>query len=261
MEAIQELTSDVEDVYKNICQQASNHIHSGEIILTYGRSGTVDQFLKAAAGVDGNKNSSGGSSNSSGDPKLRFSVIVVDSGEDGTGGGQDLASSLASIGIDTCIVPVASVFAIMARVNKVILPAYSVLANGGLVAPSGSNLVVLAAQANAVPVVVLTGIFKLTPLFPHEQQNTLNDLLSPCSTIDYIAYQRGPAMMNSDKATSSSSSSQEKGNSLVDLVNPMHDYVQPQLVNLYVTNVGSFQPSYIYRLLAEYYHSDDWGQF
>eukprot|EP00529_Nitzschia_sp_RCC80_P018605 CAMPEP_0113471112 /NCGR_PEP_ID=MMETSP0014_2-20120614/16808_1 /TAXON_ID=2857 /ORGANISM="Nitzschia sp." /LENGTH=501 /DNA_ID=CAMNT_0000363733 /DNA_START=43 /DNA_END=1548 /DNA_ORIENTATION=- /assembly_acc=CAM_ASM_000159 len=279
MEAIQELTSDVEDVYKNISQQASNHIHSGEIILTYGRSSTVEEFLKAAAGVDGTKGGGSGSNNNI--PKLRFSVIVVDNGEDhGAGSGQDLTSSLASMGIDTCIVPVASVYAIMARVNKVILPAHSVLANGGLVAPSGSNLVVLAAKANAVPVVVLTGIFKLTPLFPHEQQNTLNDLLSPVSVMDYVAYQQGPAMMDTTATTTAkktadqndSSSSPSSSSSLatpvvvngtghVDLVNPLHDYVQPQLVNLYVTNVGSFQPSYIYRLLAEYYHSDDWGPF
>jgi translation initiation factor eIF-2B subunit beta len=28
-----------------------------------------------------------------------------------------------------------------------------------------------------------------------------------------------------------------------------------------VTNNGSFKPSYIYRLLAEYYHADDWESF
>jgi translation initiation factor eIF-2B subunit beta len=42
MEAITEITSDLEDLHKNINDQATNHIHSGEIILTYGRSKTVE---------------------------------------------------------------------------------------------------------------------------------------------------------------------------------------------------------------------------
>jgi translation initiation factor eIF-2B subunit beta len=42
MEAITEFNSDLEDLHKNINDQATNHIHAGEIILTYGRSKTVE---------------------------------------------------------------------------------------------------------------------------------------------------------------------------------------------------------------------------
>ena len=42
MEAIQEITSELEDLHKNISEQSTNQIHSGEIILTYGRSETVE---------------------------------------------------------------------------------------------------------------------------------------------------------------------------------------------------------------------------
>lgn len=41
MEAIQEISSDLEDLHKNINDQATNHIHAGEVILTYGSSRTV----------------------------------------------------------------------------------------------------------------------------------------------------------------------------------------------------------------------------
>jgi translation initiation factor eIF-2B subunit beta len=41
MEAIQEITSDLEDLHKNINDQATNHIHAGEVILAYGNSRTV----------------------------------------------------------------------------------------------------------------------------------------------------------------------------------------------------------------------------
>jgi len=42
MEAMQEMTSELEDVYKNINREAMLYIHAGEIILTYGRSRTVE---------------------------------------------------------------------------------------------------------------------------------------------------------------------------------------------------------------------------
>ena len=42
MEVIQEFMSDLEDLHKNINDQASWHIHTGEVILTYGRSKTVE---------------------------------------------------------------------------------------------------------------------------------------------------------------------------------------------------------------------------
>lgn len=154
-----------------------------------------------------------------------------------------MAKSLAEAGIECICIPDSAIFGMMARVNKVILPAHAVLANGGLIAPSGCNLAVLGAIQNSVPVVCLTGIFKLTPLFPHEGQDTLNDLLSPSAVTDYAELTANPALAT------------------VDFVNPVHDYIRPEMINLYVTNVGSFQPSYIYRLLAEYYHSDDWETF
>jgi len=254
MEAIQEITSELEDLHKNINDQATNHIHAGEIVLTYGSSRTVkavceglyslsesdfyhrsnrglsrrllpllphiSQFLKAAV-----------------DKKLRFTVVICEGAP--WYQGHDMAQSLAQAGIEVVCIPDSAIFAMMARVNKVILPAHAVLANGGLIAHSGCNLVALAAAQNSVPVVCLTGMFKLTPLFPHDGQDTLNDLLAP--PVDYAQY--------------------HKEISGADIVNPVHDYIKPELINLYVTNVGSFQPSYIYRLLAEYYHSDDWKAF
>ena len=174
--------------------------------------------------------------------KLQFTVVVCEGAPHYNG--HEMARNLASSGIETCVIHDSALFAIMARVHKVILPAHAVLANGGLIAPSGSNLVALAASHNAVPVVCLTGMFKLTPQFPHEGQDTLQDLVSPAGVVTY-----------SERTTRGLQKSR------VELVNPVHDYIRPELIKLYVTNVGSFQPSYIYRLLAEYYHNDDWESF
>eukprot|EP00551_Chaetoceros_affinis_P012738 CAMPEP_0203666692 /NCGR_PEP_ID=MMETSP0090-20130426/3692_1 /ASSEMBLY_ACC=CAM_ASM_001088 /TAXON_ID=426623 /ORGANISM="Chaetoceros affinis, Strain CCMP159" /LENGTH=506 /DNA_ID=CAMNT_0050530651 /DNA_START=38 /DNA_END=1554 /DNA_ORIENTATION=+ len=219
MEVIQEFMIDLEDLHKNINDQATSHIHAGEVVLTYGRSKTVESFLKAAAKT------------------RQFQVIVCEGAPHF--GGHRMAKSLASAGIDTTVINDSATFAIMARVNKVLLPAHAVLANGGLIAPSGCNMVALAAVKNAVPIVSITGMFKLCPMYPHEGQDTLQDFVSPSSVMDYSEL--------SDDVMAG-----------VELINPVHDYLAPELIGLYLTNIGAFQPSYIYRLLAEYYHSDDW---
>ena len=149
MEAIQEMKDELEDLHKIINEQAPNHVHADEVILTYARSKTVELFLKAAAAK-----------------KRKFQVIVCEGAPHF--GGHSMAKSLAKAGIETTVIHDSAVFAIMARVNKVLLPAHAVLANGGLIAPSGSHLVALAAKHNSVPVVTITGIFKLCPMFPHE---------------------------------------------------------------------------------------------
>ena len=47
---------------------------------------------------------------------------------------------MAEAGISTTLIADAAVFAIMARVNKVIVGAHCVIANGGLIAAAGSRL-------------------------------------------------------------------------------------------------------------------------
>ena len=170
----------------------------------------------------------------------KFQVIVCEGAP--YFGGHRMAKSLADGGIDTTVINDSATFAIMARVNKVLLPAHAVLANGGLIAPSGCNMVALAAKQNAVPIVSITGMFKLCPMYPHQGQDTLQDFVSPSSIMDY-------SVLNDESMSN------------VELINPVHDYIAPELIELYVTNIGSFQPSYIYRLLAEYYHTDDWESF
>jgi translation initiation factor eIF-2B subunit beta len=234
LEAIQEIMTDLEDLHRNINEQVTNHIHAGEILLTCGDSKTIELFLKAAhskitTAASNSNSSSGGSSNN------KFTVIVC--------GGYDMACRLAEAGIDTTYMEMAAVFAIMSRVHKVLLPAHAVLANGGLVASSGCNLAALAAHQMSVPVVCVTGLFKLCPMFPHEGQDTLQDLTQPPAVLDE-ALRNDPAILDR-----------------VEFVNPMHDYIEPKYVTLYITNVGSFQPSFIYRLLAETYHNEDWTSF
>ena len=60
------------------------------------------------------------------------------------------------------------------RLLQVLVGAHAVLANGGVIAPSGVQMVALAAQRHSIPFVVLVGLHKLSPLFPHDPDVTYN---------------------------------------------------------------------------------------
>ena len=125
----------------------------------------------------------------------------------------------------------------MPRVSKVVMGTHAVVANGGLVATSGSHMVAIAAKQHSVPLVCITGLYKLTPLYPHDQE-TFNDLLSPGTLMPFGDL---PALSVEN----------------VQVLRPAYDYVPPDLVDLFITNQGDHRPSYVYRLLAECYHADD----
>lgn len=238
MEAIQEISNDLEDTYKNINEQVTTHILPGDVVLTCGRSKTTELFLKAAAAAHKKQRRQPTTTTTT---ASSFQVMICQ-GSCGDAEAKDMAWNLAQVGIPTILIPDSAIFAVMSRVDKVIVPAHAVLANGGLIARSGSNVIALAANYHAVPVVCVTGIFKLCPMFPHLGQDTLNELVGPGEILQYSEF-NDPLLSD------------------VELVNPVRDYIKPEYINLYVTNVGSFQPSFIYRLLAEYYHNDDWDIF
>jgi translation initiation factor eIF-2B subunit beta len=214
--SLNELIDELQNMYRNIADQAIEHIHANEVIMTFGGSKTVEEFLKSAA------------------KKRKFEVICVESSPSYRG--HDLAISLSKLGIDTILIPDSAVFAMMARVNKVILGTHAVMANGGLIAPSGTHMIAVAAKHHKVPFVVCTGLYKLCPLYSFDQ-DTFNETKSPSSILKF-----------------------EEAETLekIHVQNPSYDYIPAELISIYITNIGGHNPSYIYRLLAEYYNPSDY---
>jgi translation initiation factor eIF-2B subunit beta len=150
-------------------------------------------------------------------------------------GAEERWKSLTAMGIKVIIIPDTAVFALMSRINKVILAPHSVVADGSLIAAAGANTIAQAAQAHRVPVVVLSGVYKLSPVYPFDTQ----ELIEYGDPSKVVPFEDGEFM---DK---------------VDVVNPVFDWVEADLVNLYVTNLGANAPSYLYRIVAEHYRSED----
>lgn len=213
---IQDIIDELDTLPSNLSAQALEHIHADEIIMTHGRSKSVENFLLGVAKV------------------RRFQVMVAEAAP--SYGGHELAANLAKAGISTLVVSDAAVFALMARVNKVIIGCHAVTANGGLIAPSGSMLMAAAARHHATPVFVVTGLYKLTPVYP-ENHDHFNLFGSPDPIVPFAD---GSIIED------------------IDAVNPFFDYVPPDLVNLFVTNAGGHPASYIYRLLTELYDPEDY---
>jgi translation initiation factor eIF-2B subunit beta len=218
VDAIDELIEELEVVDTQIADYAPDHIHANEIILITGSSTTVQRFLLKAAA------------------KRKFTVFHAESfpnnhlethavvagqtladGEDGAKDSQQkqYTKPLIGAGITVVLIPDSAVFAIMSRVNKVILGTHGVLANGGLVAASGSRTIARAAKEHHTPVVVLTGVYKLSPLYPFD----FEALIEYGEAGAVLDYQCGDMV--------------EK----VDVVNPLYDYVSPELIDLYITNL------------------------
>lgn len=220
IESVDELLMEMESASEEIANQSLEHIHANEIILTVGRSRTVELFLKQAA------------------QDRQFHVIVAECAPFCQG--QAMAASLAQAParIKTTVITDTAVFAMMSRVNKVIIGTHVILANGGLKALSGSYTVALAARHFSVPMYVCASIAKLTPGFcTADDQETFNQFASPEATLRHLD---GGIL------------------SRVRTVTPVFEYVPPDLVTLFVSNVSAYAPSYVYRLLSELYHPEDY---
>ncbi|EME44456.1 hypothetical protein DOTSEDRAFT_72061 [Dothistroma septosporum NZE10] len=234
IDGIKDLLEELDIVDSQISEYALDHIHSNEIILTHTSSQTVQRFLSAAA------------------RKRKFTVIhaeaypnnheethsTVINGSQKAGEDEDPNErwkTLTSMGIKVIVIPDSAVFALMSRVNKVIMAPHAVLANGSLIAAAGASTIAQAAKAHQVPVVVLSGVYKLSPVYPFD----MSEMIEYGDPGKVVPFQDGPFM---DK---------------VDVINPLFDWVDADLVNLYITNLGAHAPSYLYRIVADHYRTED----
>jgi translation initiation factor eIF-2B subunit beta len=216
MEGIRELQDELETSDKQIAEVALEHIHANEIILTHTASTTVQKFLMYAA------------------RKRKFTVVHCEThphDHTATHGilltGKKRESNpdedvdderwkpLTDAGIQVYVIPDSHVFAIMSRVNKVILATHTVLANGGLVAAAGAHMIAKAAKEHQTPVVVLSGVYKLSPVYPFD----IDELIEHGDAGSVVPFDDGEFV---DK---------------VDVENPLYDYVPADLVDLYITNL------------------------
>lgn len=219
LNSLVELLSEQENSHSSIIAMALEHIHANEVILTYGHSKTVREFLLHAR------------------KKRSFKVVVCESGPSLKG--HLLAKELSSGGIDTTLIPDSAAFAIIHDVNKVMIGTHTIMADGALRAPNGAHQVALAAKHFSVPVIVCAALYKLSPThFCSYDEDAFNKIIGPGNMLNF---------------------SNGKLPSTLLVSNPEFDYVPSDLIELFITNTGGHAPSYLYRIISELYHPLDYN--
>ena len=215
VEGIQEILDELNQADDQIASHALDHIHSSEIILTHSASITVQKFLLKAAA------------------KRNFTVIHAETypndhqftaidlvgrgkgNSDGEYGRETFSKTLTAAGITVILVPDSAAFALMSRVNKVLLNAHTVLADGSLVAAAGSRAIAQAAHMQGAHVVVLGAVYQLSPVYPFNPDILMEDgdpgRVARFDDGDFI--------------------------DTVSIENPVFDFVPAEVIDLYISNL------------------------
>ncbi|GMH40245.1 hypothetical protein BSKO_08149 [Bryopsis sp. KO-2023] len=234
IESINEFLNELDAIPNHVANQALDHIHAHEVVLTLGYSDTTFLFLESAS-------------------KKRKDLRVIVAEGAPNYDGHRMAKKLSEAGIQTTVIMDAAIFAMMARVDQVFMGCKTLLANGGVIASAGSHLVALAAKEHATPFVVLVGLHKLSPFYPSDPAINLNDFRSAFDVADLEILAESRANCIPSEEMGGGHYDAQK----VDLVNPSSDYVPPDLISLFVTDQGGVTPTYVHRLLDEYYARQD----
>ena len=236
MEGISEIIDELDQCEDQIASYGPDHIHASETIFTYSSSMTVQRFLLKAAS------------------KRKFTVIHAEAypnnhhrthalltgnfdpdSEEEQMTAESFQKPLTAAGITVIMVPDSAIFALMSQVNKCILGAQAVLANGSLLAAAGTNLVVKAARHHRVPVLVLCATYKMSPQYPYDPE----ELIEYGEVESVVSYQ-DVQMRDSVKLT-----------------NPLTDFVDVGDLDLFVTNLGGCATGHMYRIVRDQYREED----
>lgn len=219
IQSIKDLIDEITNIDDGIQQIAIDLIHDHEILLTpTPESKTVLKFL-----IKTRERSN-----------RTFTVLVTEGFPNNTSKAHEFAKKLAQHNIETIIIPDSAVFALMSRVGKVIIGTKAVFINGGTIASaSGVSLVCECAREFKTPVFAVAGLYKLSPLYPFDVEKM----------VEFGGSKKVLPHMDPHKR--------------LDIINPITAYVPPENIDIYITNIGGFAPSFIYRVAWDNYKQVD----
>lgn len=200
IDGIEEIKDEISQVDDQIAALAEVQVHPGDYLLVHQPSPTVERFILRAA------------------LKRKFTVLIATELPRKSSGEPLHAAfrkKLASAGIPVINIMNGGLMAYMSRVNKVILGAKGIYANGAVVSDAGAAAIARAANAHGNAVVVLGGIYKLSPQVPSSEESVI-EWAAPSTFVDF---EDGPMVEHVDVRTAST------------------EIVPPHLVDTYITNL------------------------
>lgn len=169
IDGIEEIKDEIDQVDDQISANAEAQIRPGEYVLVYEPTLTVRRFLLKAAS------------------KRKFTVVtVVHPARQGSEESSyaDLRKGLAKHGVSTINVVSSAVMAYMPHVDKVVLSARAVFANGSVLLSAGGGNVARTAKKRGSAVVILSGVYKFSPEIPFDEE-ALVDWGNPSQAVNY----------------------------------------------------------------------------
>ncbi|KAG0669460.1 Translation initiation factor eIF-2B subunit beta [Kluyveromyces marxianus] len=223
VQSIRDLIDEIKNIDDGIQQIAIELIHDKEILLTpTPDSKTVLRFLLKARDRH----------------SRNFTVLVTEGFPNNTAVAHEFAKKLSEHDIETIVIPDSAVFALMPRVGKVILGAKTVFTNGGTISSTaGVSSVCECAREFKTPVFAVAGLYKLSPLYPFDVEKM----------VEIGGSQHVLPTTENDRV----------GTVALETINPIADYIPPENIDIFITNIGGFAPSFIYRVVWDNYKQED----
>ena len=222
LDGIYSLISEIRTISKTITErkEIQDLISDGDIILTSNYSEQVAKILAE------NKKTK------------TFKVLVCESAPKLRKKSQ--VEELKKIKLDITVIEDDDIYSVMKKYTKVkiLLGAKAILVNGGLITYGGAYNICLLAKMFSNPVIIVGGTTKLTPMYSFKHE-LYNEYLSPDLIFGKNMDYQGDI-------------------SNIQFNNPSLDYVPPNLISMYATDIGILNPNYLYKNFNDMYDLEDY---
>ena len=222
LDGIYSLISEIRTISKTITErkEIKDLISDGDIILTSNYSEQVAKIL-----AENTKTKT-------------FKVLVCESAPKLRKKSQ--VEELKKIKLDITVIEDDDIYSVMKKYTKVkiLLGAKAILVNGGLITYGGAYNICLLAKMFSNPVIIVGGTTKLTPMYSFKHE-LYNEYLSPDLIFGKNMDYQGDI-------------------SNIQFNNPSLDYVPPNLISMYATDIGILNPNYLYKNFNDMYDLEDY---
>ncbi|CAM1500579.1 Fc.00g097410.m01.CDS01 [Cosmosporella sp. VM-42] len=228
IDGIEEIKDEISQVDDQIAALAELQINPGDYVLIHQPSPTVERFILRAA------------------LKRKFTVLIATEPprkEVAEVQHVSFRKKLTAAGITVVNIMNGGLMAYMSRVDKVILGARAVVASGAVVTDAGGAAVARAAKEQGNAVIVLSGVYKLSPENPFSEES----LIEYGDSSSFVSFSDG-AMVSG-----------------VEIRSAVTELVPPELIDTYITNLGTHSRDHLSSLIGDHYKQEDldfhlWGE-
>ncbi|KAL1897432.1 GCD complex subunit gcd7 [Sporothrix stenoceras] len=220
LDGIEEIKDEIGQADDQIAGFAEGQIRPGDTVMVGAEpSRTVEKFLiKAAA-------------------RRRYTLYLVGAIAPSASGSSTLYKRLGAAKCPVVHLSNTAVSAYMPRVNRVVIDAHAIAANGGILAGAGSGRLARAARAQGRTVLVVGGVYKLSP----------EPLTNPDAFIEWG--EPGQLARFADGSL--------VGDGGLAIETAVTEFIPASQIDIYVTNLGPHSKDYLESVIADHYKNEE----